>query len=200
MEMVTVSTPAGLFSVSHLPPVTLRFTLPPDYPSESPPDYQLECRWMTEMQESVRERWTKRNSRRKPNKGVVQVVKINYPLKISKNSVLQTAKLRAKLDAAWLDCIGCPVIYTWRQLLQDEALSAAVEDGKLDLSELHEKAVKERKAVIEATNKSTRVKQECSAAPVESRLIDDDDGDEENPYNGHRPLRMSSEGAQRQVN
>ena len=53
MEVVTVSTPAGLFSVSHLPPVTLRFTLPPDYPSKSPPDYQLECRWMTEMQESV---------------------------------------------------------------------------------------------------------------------------------------------------
>ena len=52
--MVTVKTPAESFSVSHLPPVALIFTLPPTYPSESPPDYQLECRWMTEEQESVK--------------------------------------------------------------------------------------------------------------------------------------------------
>ena len=123
---------------------------------------------------------------------------ISKSSKTSKNSVLQIANLRAKLDVAWLECIGCPVIYTWRQLLQDEALSVAVENGKLDLSELHEKAVRERKAVIEAAKKSTPVKQECSAASVESRLIDDDDGDEENPYNGHRPQRKSG-GAQGQV-
>ena len=51
--MVTVTTPAESFPVSHLPPVVLSFSLPPDYPSESPPDYKLECRWMTEEQESV---------------------------------------------------------------------------------------------------------------------------------------------------
>ena len=51
--MVTVTTPGGSFSVSHLPPVALTFTLPPDYPSKSPPEYKLECRWMTEEQESV---------------------------------------------------------------------------------------------------------------------------------------------------
>ena len=51
--MVKVKTPTESFSVSHLPPVALIFTLPPTYPSESPPDYELQCRWMTKEQESV---------------------------------------------------------------------------------------------------------------------------------------------------
>ena len=55
VKMVTVTTPAESFSVSHLPPVALTFSLPPDYPSETPPEYKLECRWMTEEQESLEE-------------------------------------------------------------------------------------------------------------------------------------------------
>ena len=36
--------------VQYLPPIFLRFTLPNDYPSVSPPSYQLECIWMSQEQ------------------------------------------------------------------------------------------------------------------------------------------------------
>ncbi|UJR14050.1 hypothetical protein I4U23_001047 [Adineta vaga] len=39
--------------VQYLPPIFLRFTLPNDYPSVSPPSYQLECIWMTDEQLQV---------------------------------------------------------------------------------------------------------------------------------------------------
>ena len=39
--------------VQHLPPIVIRFTLPDDYPSVSPPSYQLECIWMSQEQVKV---------------------------------------------------------------------------------------------------------------------------------------------------
>jgi len=135
VKMVTVTTPGGSFSVSHLPPVALTFTLPPDYPSKSPPEYKLECRWMTEE---------------------------------------QVSKLSAFLDAEWSDSVGCPVIYTWRQILQEEALTVAVKNDALDLTEVYDGAVRERKAVIEAAKMPTCLKQAGLAGTVvEGRRTDD---------------------------
>ena len=36
--------------VQYLPPILLRFNLPVDYPSKSPPTFQLECIWMIDEQ------------------------------------------------------------------------------------------------------------------------------------------------------
>jgi hypothetical protein len=36
--------------VEYLPPIFLRFNLPTDYPSISPPSFQLECIWMIDKQ------------------------------------------------------------------------------------------------------------------------------------------------------
>jgi len=38
------------FSVNHLPPLTLEFKLPPDYPSMSPPEFKLRCEWLQPSQ------------------------------------------------------------------------------------------------------------------------------------------------------
>ena len=36
--------------VEHLPPVELNFRFPADYPSKSPPQYSLSCKWLTVFQ------------------------------------------------------------------------------------------------------------------------------------------------------
>ena len=33
-----------------LPPITLHFQLPQDYPSSKPPQFTLSCKWLTEPQ------------------------------------------------------------------------------------------------------------------------------------------------------
>ena len=40
--------------VEYLPPIFLRFTVPNDYPSISPPSFELECIWMLDQQVSIR--------------------------------------------------------------------------------------------------------------------------------------------------
>jgi hypothetical protein len=40
--------------VQYLPPIFLRFNLPNDYPSISPPSFQLECIWMIDEQVKLR--------------------------------------------------------------------------------------------------------------------------------------------------
>ena len=60
------------------------------------------------------------------------------------------------------------MIYTWRQILLEETLSVAVENDTLDLTEVYEKAVKDRKSVIEAAKKK-----HCPEVGVESRLTDE---------------------------
>jgi hypothetical protein len=39
--------------VQYLPPIFLRFNLPVDYPSKSPPTFQLECIWMIDEQVKI---------------------------------------------------------------------------------------------------------------------------------------------------
>ena len=82
--------------------------------------------------------------------------------------LLQISKLRSLLDASWSESIGCPVIYTWRQILLEETLSVAVENDTLDLTEVYEEAVRDRKSVIEAAKKK-----HCPEVGVESRLTDE---------------------------
>lgn len=36
--------------VDYLPPIVLNFELPTDYPSTSPPQYTLSCKWLTNFQ------------------------------------------------------------------------------------------------------------------------------------------------------
>ena len=40
------------YSVQFLPPITLNFSYPSSYPSESPPDYTLSCSWLSRHQVS----------------------------------------------------------------------------------------------------------------------------------------------------
>lgn len=36
--------------VKHLPPIVLNFEFPKDYPSRSPPNFTLSCKWLTRLQ------------------------------------------------------------------------------------------------------------------------------------------------------
>lgn len=38
--------PTNVIHVAHLPPITLSFKLPPNYPSEAMPDYEISCSWL----------------------------------------------------------------------------------------------------------------------------------------------------------
>ena len=38
------------YIIKHLPPITLKFSLPEDYPLSSPPDLSLSCSWLGEEQ------------------------------------------------------------------------------------------------------------------------------------------------------
>ena len=40
----------NLHQVKHLPPILLNFELPSDYPSVSPPNFTLSCKWLTNKQ------------------------------------------------------------------------------------------------------------------------------------------------------
>ena len=90
---------------------------------------------------------------------------------------MQISKLRAMLDTAWSESIGCPVIYTWRQILQEEALTVAVKNDTLDLTDVYDEAVRERRAVIDAARKPDCLKQADPEAAAESRRIDEVDDD-----------------------
>ena len=46
------STLPDSFSVQHLPPLKMEFSLPPDYPSTSAPTFCLSCPWLTSVQKS----------------------------------------------------------------------------------------------------------------------------------------------------
>ncbi|RKO87609.1 hypothetical protein BDK51DRAFT_35036 [Blyttiomyces helicus] len=45
-ETAAPATPPPPLSVAHLPPITLRFHLPPGYPETEPPSFVLECIWI----------------------------------------------------------------------------------------------------------------------------------------------------------
>ena len=88
------------------------------------------------------------------------------------------------LDSAWSESIGCPVIYTWRQLLQEEALTVAVKNDTLDLTEVCDEAVRDRKAVIEASRNPASDNQVGPEAAMESRLSDEQDPGDGNVVDG----------------
>ena len=52
---VTGSSLPESFSVQHLPPLKMEFSLPPDYPSTSAPTFSLSCPWLTLVQKSSAE-------------------------------------------------------------------------------------------------------------------------------------------------
>jgi len=52
---VTGSSLPERFSVQHLPPLKMEFSLPPDYPSTSAPTFSLSCPWLTLVQKSSAE-------------------------------------------------------------------------------------------------------------------------------------------------
>ena len=39
--------------VEYLPPLVLNFSFPVDYPSRSPPNYSLSCKWLNEVQVGI---------------------------------------------------------------------------------------------------------------------------------------------------
>ena len=92
-------------TVRHLPPIYLKFAQPHNYPSEAPPEYSLECRWLTDRQVSV---------------------------------------LASKMDSIWSEQVGCAVLFTWLQFLQQESLFAlgiAGCDQTIDLTDIYEAEV-----------------------------------------------------------
>ena len=42
--------PCEKIRIRYLPPITLNFEMPDNYPSEAPPSYTLVCKWLTELQ------------------------------------------------------------------------------------------------------------------------------------------------------
>lgn len=42
--------PEEFHTLKHLPPLILDFQLPPDYPSDNPPQFTLSCKWLNRKQ------------------------------------------------------------------------------------------------------------------------------------------------------